>query len=143
MEEKKLTYNDIYFILTFINDLSTVKLPTKAMTEKLLLRAHYLKPLREFEDFKQTTHNDENADEEAKNKAITEKLNETVEGFTPRYFTTEAFEQIVGAVSAVADENGEIKSLLNVQTGEDGKTVLGSVPFEAWLQSFVEVLVKE
>ena len=140
--EKKLTYNDIYFILTFINDLATVKLPTKAMTEKLLLRAHYLKPLREFEDFKRTTGEDENADDEAKNKAITEKAAEAIEGFTPRYFTEEAFEQIVGAVSAAADGNGEIASLLAAHTTEDGKPELGSIPFEAWLQSFIEVLVK-
>ena len=139
---KKMTYNDLYFILTLINDLSTAKLPTKAMSEKLLIRAHYLKPLQEFEAFKQTTNDDEAADDEAKNKAITDKLNEPIEGFNPRYFTEEAFEQIVGAVTANADENGNIKSLLAARATEDGKTELGDVPAEAWLQSFIEVLVK-
>lgn len=138
---KATTYNDIYFIIALINDLSALKLPAKAMTEKLLLRAHYSKPMREFEDTKETINKDEGSDDEAKGKAITQKAAEEIPGFTPRYFSIEAFEQIV---AAAAEQGDEIESRLAApKVGEDGNPVaLGKIPTEAWLQTIAERLVE-
>lgn len=136
-----MTYNDIYFIIALINDLSVLKLPAKAMTEKLLLRAHYTKPMREFEEVKESIAKDEAADDEAKQKAVTEKATEEIPGFTPRYFSIEAFEQIVAA----AAEKGEfIESRLAApEVGEDGNpNALGKFPTEIWLQTIAERLVE-
>lgn len=134
-----MTYNEIYFILSLINDMSGLKLKAKAMTEKLLLRAHYLKPVHEYEEFKKSVDEDETADEEAKAKAKTEKAQEVVEGFTPRYLSEAAFEQIVEAMP----EDGMITSQLAAPvTDENGNaTALGKLPVEFWLQAVAENVV--
>lgn len=136
-----MTYNDIYFILALLNDLSALKLPAKAMTEKLLLRAHYSKPQREFEEVKESIAKDEAADDEAKQKAVTEKATEEVGGFAPRYFSEASFEQIVAA----AAEQGELieSRIAAPVVGEDGNAVaLGKFPTEIWLQTIAERLVE-
>ncbi len=139
--EKKITYNDIYFIIALLGDLSALRLPAKAMTEKLLLRAHYSKAMREFEDARDTINKDEAADDDAKTKAVTEKAAEEVKDFTPRYFTTEALEQIV---AAAADHGDFIESRIAApKVDEEGNPVgLGQLPTEAWLQTIAERLVE-
>lgn len=143
-----MTYNDIYFNIALLNDLAELKLPAKATTERLLLRAHYSKPHREFEDIKETILKDEASDDEAKNKAVAEKAQEEIAGFKPRYFSEAALEQIVAAVTELGDD---IQSQLagiklneegNPVLDEDGKPQFNEIKIEGWLNAIVERFVE-
>lgn len=129
--------SQINVALILINDLSNFKLPTKAMTEKLLLRSHYRKPISELQAALQDIDTDDKADDEAKKNARQAKWDEDVKNFNPRYFTKEAFEQIVDA----ATQKATVESMLAAQPDENGAFKPVEIPTEMWLSEFVEALV--
>ncbi len=138
--KQTVNYNEAYIASSLIEDLSALELPAKALTEKLLARIAYGKPVRDFEEIKKSVNDDEKADAETKTKVITEKATEEVPGFTPKGFSAEAFEQIVEAAVTV----GNIPSRLAApQLNEDGEAIaLGTLPAEIWLEAFAENLVE-
>ena len=138
--KKEYTYNDVYSALALIDDLGGVKLPGKAMAEKLLLRVLYNRPHNDFEEIKRVIDEDKDADDETKLKSKTDKAGEVVAGFVPKGFSAEAFEQIV---ETLAGQCETIKSrLASPQLDDEGNpTDLGELPVELWLQIVAENIV--
>ena len=138
--KKTMNYNEVYHALMLLNDLSQLKLAAKATTEKLLIRAHYAKPMKDFEEFSQSVNGDEKADDEAKKSALETKASETIEGFTPRSLSVEAFEQIV---EAAADRDMITSGIAAPVKNDKGEvTGAGQLPTEFWLQTIAENLVE-
>lgn len=131
-----MTYNDIYLRWALLNDLGAFELPSKAMTEKLILRAHYGRAVRDFESVKDVIAGDAKADDAAKAEAVKAKAGETAEGFSDRRFSVCAFEQIVAAASS-----GQTVASALAQP-DDGGTA-GRLPVETWLQAIADTLVTE
>lgn len=122
-----MTYNDVFLRAALLNDIASLKLPTKATAERLILKAHYARAIADFELMRSDIGNDNSSDEEQKNaaiKAVAAKETDTAD----KRFTYEAFEQIVAAVI----ENATIKTLL--RNNED-------VDVNSWLSVVAEALV--
>lgn len=139
--KKEMTYNDVYTCFTLIYETSFLKLSSKAMTEKLLLRTHYRKAVSEFEEAKQSIAGDKDATDEAKQEAIGKKAAETVANFEARGFSREALEQIVEA--AIQHETIPSAFATPKLDEKGGMVEFGKLPSETWLQILSENLYGE
>ena len=132
---KETTYNDAYLRMAILGDALSLKLPKKALSEVLRLRAHYGKAIREFDEIKKQIaedaakgkdpEKDKETIEAAAKEAITKKADEPA-GIADRRLSAEAFEEVCGA----AIEAGTITSAMFL--GEDKKPV--SVDATLWLE---------
>lgn len=133
-----MNYNEALLKNALLADLREVKnLPAKAMTEVLLLRVHYGKIAESYYAEVKKINEDADANDEAKAKAVEEKVKEEVT--TPeKRMSKDAFEQIVE--SAMAHQT--IKSWIVVNPEAEGDERRGEIPTEQWLMNFAGNLVE-
>lgn len=133
--KKKITYNNVYIRMQLLAEILSLKLPKKALSETLILRAYYGKAVDEFEQSKKqmcsdaTSGKDPEKDKGEIEKIVSEAIlskSEEDAGVADRKFSSQAFEEVVGA----AMEAGTMKSAMFI--GEDKKPV--SVDALLWLQ---------
>lgn len=122
-----MTYDKTYLRLALLRDMSALKLPAKATTERLLLTAHYQRIVDEFERVRLSIFADKTATDEEKVEALRAKADEEATA-DDRRFSVETFGRIVEV--ALAAET--VKSVI------DGKERRA----EEWLQTVALELVE-
>ncbi len=136
--KKGLTYNDVYVCMALLGDALQLSLPKKALSEVLMLRAHYGKGVKEFDEAKKQIVDDasKGKDPEKDKEAIEAAVKEPIEakakeeaGIASRPLSAGAFEEICGA----ATEAGNIRSGLFPAPAE-GEAPEG-VPALLWLET--------
>ena len=137
-----MNYNDVYTRMALLGDVLGLAPAAKAMSETLMMRAHYSRTVKEFETAMEQVRTDTTPADGSERTAEQEKLyNETVEakaredcGADDRRYSAAALEQICEAAMA----KGAVKSALAVAVTKDAegkeKTAPGAqIPAVAWL----------
>jgi len=91
-----ITYNEAYTRLCLLEDMRALTLPAKTLAEVLILRAAYRKPIAAWSQLTESINTDEQADDEARAKAIEAAANED-SGAANRVLSTAAFTDVVEA----------------------------------------------
>lgn len=138
--KKGLTYNDIYVCMALLGDALQLSLPKKALSEVLMLRAHYGRAQKDFEAAKKQIAEDAAQGKDAKKekKAIEEAAKEAIEkkaaesaGIADRRLSPEAYTELCGA----AIEAGTVRSGLWPQKNDKGEQEAGVVHALVWLEA--------
>ncbi len=136
---KETTYNDAYLRMAILGDALQLPLPKKALSEVLMLRAHYGKAQKDFEAAKKQIAEDAAQGKDAKKdkKAIDAAVKDAIEakaaeaaGIADRRLSPEAFEELCGT----AAEAGNIRSRLWPAKNDKGEQEAGEVPALVWLE---------
>lgn len=137
---KETTYNDAYLRMAILGDALQLPLPKKALSEVLMLRAHYGKAQKDFEAAKKQIAEDAAQGKDAKKdkKAIDAAVKDAIEakaaeaaGIADRRLSPEAFEELCGT----AAEAGNIRSGLWPAKNDKGEQAAGEVPALVWLEA--------
>lgn len=137
---KETTYNDAYLRMAILGDALQLPLPKKALSEVLMLRAHYGKAQKDFEAAKKQIAEDaaQGKDPKKDKKAIDAAVKDAIEakaaeaaGIADRRLSPEAFEELCGTASAA--EN--IRSGLWPAKNDKGEQEAGAVPALVWLEA--------
>lgn len=137
---KETTYNDAYLRMAILGDALQLPLPKKALSEVLMLRAHYGKAQKDFEAAKKQIAEDaaQGKDPKKDKKAIDAAVKDAIEakaaeaaGIADRRLSAEAFEELCGT----AAEAGAIRSGLWPQKNDKGEQEAGEVAALVWLEA--------
>lgn len=137
---KETTYNDAYLRMAILGDALQLPLPKKALSEVLMLRAHYGKAQKDFEAAKKQIAEDaaQGKDPKKDKKAIDAAVKDAIEakaaegaGIADRRLSPEAFEELCGTASTA----GAIRSGLWPQKNDKGEQEAGEVAALVWLEA--------
>lgn len=133
-----MTYNDVLTAMAMLGDALRMSLSAKALSETLLLRAHYSKGVREWSTMteqmqKDMPRNEGEADEEYSrrlNELLVTKADEEC-SLAKRGYSVAAFEELCGACPRDVVERGA------------GEGEVAKIPAVAWLDYVAANLVEE
>lgn len=137
---KETTYNDAYLRMAILGDALQLPLPKKALSEVLMLRAHYGKAQKDFEAAKKQIAEDaaQGKDPKKDKKAIDAAVKDAIEakaaeaaGIADRRLSPEAFEELCGTAAEAAN----IRSGLWPAKNDKGEQEAGEVPALVWLEA--------
>lgn len=133
-----MTYNDILTAMAILGDALRMSLPAKALSETLLLRAHYSKGIKEWSTMTEQVQKDMPRNEGETDEDYSKRLNELLLpkaeeecSLAKRGYSVAAFEELCGACPKDAVER-------NV-----GKDEVAKIPAIVWLDYVAANLVEE
>lgn len=129
-----MNYNEALIKNALLNELALIRgLNAKALTERILLSIHYRKAVEDWLKVRQSVESEQDATDEIKANAISTKIVEDC-GIDDRRMSAESFGQVVEAVAP-------LETITSILAARPTDGTPQSIPTDAWLQAFAEVLV--